>query len=154
MLILYLLLQAVSPSPTLAPIVLDGVVAPVPVTVVVPVPAPTPQIIQVVPRWSKEEIGVLVAGGVTLLGALGTFFTMVIGALKKQGRVLHKVHLLTNSRLGSALKLLVRMTKKEADRTKDPDDIAAYQEALRELESAAAGALAVAELQSEDEDVR
>ena len=152
-----LLLLASTPAP---PVIPTPIMTPIPVIVTTPAPAPP------APKepMSDAKIGIIIAGVVTILGA----FTAMIKELRsntrdiaqntKEGRVrgktLHKVHLLTNSRLGAALKLLVRMTKKEADRTKDPDDIAAYQEALKELNSVQAGTLAVDMSESEEEDGR
>jgi len=129
----------------------------------VPAPSPAPP----APGISKEIVAVVAAAVVTIIGSLTAAIVSVITTLrtktkvveaaaeaqvrgKSQDRQLRKIHLLTNSRLAAALKLLARMTKKEADRTKDPEDVAAYEEARRELESANIGTMAV-EIEEEAE---
>ena len=117
---------------------------------------------------SKEIVAVIAAAVVTIIGSLTAAVVSIITTVrttnkkvaasaveaqvrgKSQDRQLRKIHLLTNSRLAAALKLLARMTKKEADRTKDPEDIAAYEEARRELEAAEVGTIAV-EIEEEAE---
>lgn len=97
---------------------------------------------------SSKELAVIIAGIIGILGALGS----VINSLKenkkrgiKQDRRIKQIHILVNSRLTVALKLVAMFTKREAERTKNPDDMAAYEEAAKELRRAMTVAVTVEE---------
>src|SRR5712671_3915900 len=47
-----------------------------------------------------------------------------------------EIHFLVNSRLTAALRLVVVLSKKEADRTGLPQDVKVYEQAQRELDEA------------------
>jgi hypothetical protein len=102
-------------------------------------------------------ITALVGGSIQILDRLEKTRTLVVAGqveAKATGEVrdtkIQEIHLLVNSRLLTVLRLLVAVTKKEAERTGNREDISAYQEALSELQKAEAGAGAVALAQSGD----
>ncbi len=84
---------------------------------------------------------ILIPGIVTIINALKQNTAITVAGQKAsqtRGVVrdskIQEIHLLVNSRLQTVLKLLVVSTKREADRTHSIEDIAAYQNALKELE--------------------
>ncbi len=100
----------------------------------------------------QSDVNAIVAGVVIVLGVLVPGIIKVINALKQNTEItvagqqasasrgalrdsrIQEIHLLVNSRLLTVLRVLVVLTKKEADRTNNADDISAYQQALKDLE--------------------
>ena len=123
---------------------------------------------------NATTIAVIVTGTVTIIGALvagiisiittvnGTRNVVLAGQEVSQARgkvrdnKIQEIHLLVNSRLLTVLKLVVIVTKKEADRTGSKEDQDVYLAALRELENAQASANTVSLIQiqnkSDDEE--
>jgi hypothetical protein len=111
------------------------------------------------PESNTAIIAAVVAGTLAILAVLIPGIVSIIRALRetkasqthiseeqdssklrglKRDRKIQEIHLLVNSRLVTVLRLLVAVTKKEADRTADPSAISAYKEALAELTRAEA----------------
>lgn len=87
-------------------------------------------------------ISALFAGTVTILQTMRETKTMVTNIEDKgvqRDVKLDEIHVLVNSRLSAVLRMLVATLKKEAERTKDPVDVVAYETALKELDIADAG---------------
>lgn len=102
----------------------------------------------------------LVTGILSILKVVrSTRSTLIAGTLAHKARgvvrdkKIQEIHLLVNSRLLTALRLLVMLTKKEAARTNEPGDVAAYNEAVKELERAEAATKIVTRAQDGDTEV-
>lgn len=108
--------------------------------------------------WTTELIWGVAGAAAFVIGAIAAAAQKIIGALKqtsatvvagqqtivreqtasrnraiKRDRNINKIHGLVNSKFTEALRLVVSMAKKEAERTNSPEDIAAYQRALDKL---------------------
>ncbi len=101
---------------------------------------------------------------VTVLGAIVTGTVKIIAAVKQgqhliaagqdvsmarglvQSQHTQEIRVLVNGRVLTMLRLVATLTKKEADRTGLPDDIAAYHVALAELTSSEEAAANLAQL--------
>jgi|SRR6185503_9092021 len=113
-------------------------------------------------------IASVIAGILAILAVLFPGILSIIAALKKNTEItvagqeavaaravirdnkIQEIHLLVNSRLLTVLRLLVVLTKKEADRTNSADDIQAYNEALKELQQAEAASKIISKMSAED----
>lgn len=86
---------------------------------------------------SVAIIGATVTGIVKVLSAIR-------GSAKDRDEKLHEIHVLVNNRLTVALRALVMMLKREAERSGTAEDRALYEKALEELRQAEAGTELVA----------
>lgn len=105
-------------------------------------------------------IAALIAGIIQIIAAIRSTRELVAAtgeATKARGvvrdKAIKEVHLLVNSRLLTVLRLLVAVTKREAARTGDDEDIAAYMAARGELERLEAATLAAVEAVSHADEV-
>ena len=112
-------------------------------------------------------------GGVIVLiiGAVTTASIRIIKAIKVNNRItvagqeagaargkvrdkrIQEIHVLTNSRFTAILKLILVMTKKEADRTKKAEDLEIYNAALEQVKISEEAANKVMLIREDDEDV-
>jgi hypothetical protein len=103
----------------------------------------TPDMLPVMIAGTVTIIGALVAGIVTVITTVRSTKRIVLADVQKgeeRDTKIQEIHLLVNSRLLTVLRLLVSVTKKMADKTGNVDDIEAYESALTELQQAEAGA--------------
>lgn len=101
-----------------------------------------------------STVTVIGAVAVGIIGAIATGSVRIIKEINNNGRALvagqeaqqargevrdqkvQQIHVLVNSRLLTVLRLLVTVTKKEAERTGAAADLKAYRDALAELQHA------------------
>lgn len=84
------------------------------------------------------------ATDIGVVAALVAGIVTIMKSLRGQDKQLHEIHVLVNARFTTALRVIVRQAKKEADRTGDRGDIEVYEQALAELVKAEKSAASVA----------
>jgi hypothetical protein len=102
-------------------------------------------------------LGILIPGIVAIIKQAQATKSIVVASAQntiaagmRRDRKIQEIHLLVNSRLLTVLRLLVAVTKKEAERTEAASDIDAYETALRELTKAEASAKEVERVGTQD----
>lgn len=124
----------------------------------------------VTPGWSVLTIGALCAGIVGIISSVAVAAVKIITALQETRRILitgqaaatavgvvaaakqQEIHLLVNNRFMTALRMLVTVTKKQAERTGTTEDKLMAEHAEAELQDAEASAILVARLQTGNAD--
>lgn len=92
-------------------------------------------------------VGVIVGGIVTIVreirasrSVITTEQTASAGRGAARDTVINEIHILVNGRLIAALRMVALLTKREADRTKSPEDQTIYEGARDDLARAEAAA--------------